>query len=527
MGMSPLHVNDSEEMREQAFGYLILSALRVKERQHRPSSVLRGRNTRTECLLLLLITVLGSQCSCSLAIKNEAALNSAKTDATFLGLLSSEKLGQAMEVAETFSLRGNIDNGRQLKSHSKTKETETTLAPDIQEEVEEEPTVVSGAQGAGKWFHEDEKTAAPHSTSPHSTSSSHSKGTNSTHSSTHSTASSSSPASHNKMDKDSVTEAEPEGILEIPPGFEDEATEAPDPGEIDNWWKDDTAETEPTGGAEEEYDDPEEIELESEESKPVYKPPDNDGDDVDDDNVEEEESESEYSPPEDEEEQEPKPVYKPNDDNDDIEEEEESESEYKPPEDEASKESKPTYRPPEDEETEEEEETDDDDDEEPIETRPPYKPHDDEEPMSKPKYTPPAADPETTEEIEEMEAIEEELEEELLQEEREVRRIGGFGGFLAVLAMIFTAYQMSENPDGKETVSVTPLAGYLVASLYAIALGCLLTAYFFPGCVHSLTIFHLFVFIMFFLQVSMQGKTLLVDGVQLTEKQRCCSHLLI
>jgi len=37
---------------------------------------------------------------------------------------------------------------------------------------------------------------------------------------------------------------------------------------------------------------------------------------------------------------------------------------------------------------------------------------------------------------------------ELMQEEREFRRIGGLGIFLAVLAMIFTAWQMSENPDG-------------------------------------------------------------------------------
>lgn len=51
-------------------------------------------------------------------------------------------------------------------------------------------------------------------------------------------------------------------------------------------------------------------------------------------------------------------------------------------------------------------------------------------------------------EEEEEKAKEEELEEELAQEEREVRRIGGFGVFLAILAMVFTAHQMSENPDG-------------------------------------------------------------------------------
>lgn len=43
---------------------------------------------------------------------------------------------------------------------------------------------------------------------------------------------------------------------------------------------------------------------------------------------------------------------------------------------------------------------------------------------------------------------EEFLEEELVREEREVRRIGGFGVFLAIVAMVFTAHQMSENPDG-------------------------------------------------------------------------------
>ena len=509
MGMSPLHVKDSEEMREQSFEYLILAAPRAKERQHQSFSLFRGRNTGTECLLLLLITLLGSQCSCALSIKNDVVLNRGTTGETVLGLLSSEKLGQGMEAAQgdTFSLRGNIDNGRQLKSHSKTKHKEITPAPEIEEE-QEEPTGGSKTEGAGKWFHEE--TAAPQLTSTHSASNADSKGTNSTHSSTHSTSSNSPAASPNKKDEDNLSEAEPEGILELPPGFEDEATEAPDQDELENWWKDDTAETEPTGGTEAEYDDPEEEELEAEESKPVYKPPedvedegseseytpaedeeskeskpvykpsdDNGDDDGDgDDTVEEEKSESENTPPEDEEEHESKPVYKPAVDDDNAEEEEkeeeeeESESEYRPPDNEESKTSKPAYRPPGDEETEGKEETDDDDDEaEPMETLPPYKPHD-EEPMSKPKYTPPAADPETAEEIEEMEAIEEELEEELLQEEREVRRIGGFGGFLAVLAMVFTAYQMSENPDGTETISVTPLACHLLALLFSIALGC-------------------------------------------------------
>jgi hypothetical protein len=38
--------------------------------------------------------------------------------------------------------------------------------------------------------------------------------------------------------------------------------------------------------------------------------------------------------------------------------------------------------------------------------------------------------------------------EEIQEEERKVRTIGGFGIFLAIFAMIFTAWQMSDNPDG-------------------------------------------------------------------------------
>jgi len=41
-----------------------------------------------------------------------------------------------------------------------------------------------------------------------------------------------------------------------------------------------------------------------------------------------------------------------------------------------------------------------------------------------------------------------ELETELKQEEIVARRAGGLGIFLGILAMIFTAHQMSENPDG-------------------------------------------------------------------------------
>jgi hypothetical protein len=41
-----------------------------------------------------------------------------------------------------------------------------------------------------------------------------------------------------------------------------------------------------------------------------------------------------------------------------------------------------------------------------------------------------------------------ELETELKQEERVARQAGGLGIFFGILAMIFTAHQMSENPDG-------------------------------------------------------------------------------
>ena len=41
-----------------------------------------------------------------------------------------------------------------------------------------------------------------------------------------------------------------------------------------------------------------------------------------------------------------------------------------------------------------------------------------------------------------------EVMEEIKEEERKVRTIGGFGIFLAIFAMIFTAWQMSDNPDG-------------------------------------------------------------------------------
>ncbi len=40
------------------------------------------------------------------------------------------------------------------------------------------------------------------------------------------------------------------------------------------------------------------------------------------------------------------------------------------------------------------------------------------------------------------------LQEELHQEEKVARRAGGLGIFIGIMAMIFTAHQMSENPDG-------------------------------------------------------------------------------
>ena len=42
----------------------------------------------------------------------------------------------------------------------------------------------------------------------------------------------------------------------------------------------------------------------------------------------------------------------------------------------------------------------------------------------------------------------EEVKEELLHEENVAKTAGGFGFLFAVLGMVFTAHQMSENPDG-------------------------------------------------------------------------------
>jgi hypothetical protein len=45
-------------------------------------------------------------------------------------------------------------------------------------------------------------------------------------------------------------------------------------------------------------------------------------------------------------------------------------------------------------------------------------------------------------------AADDDVLDEIQQVERKVRTIGGFGIFLAIVAMIFTAWQMSDNPDG-------------------------------------------------------------------------------
>lgn len=60
------------------------------------------------------------------------------------------------------------------------------------------------------------------------------------------------------------------------------------------------------------------------------------------------------------------------------------------------------------------------------------------------EYTPKARDPIQVQD----EEIVEQVEEELAKEQKVAREAGGFGFFLAIGAMIFTAHQMSENPDG-------------------------------------------------------------------------------
>jgi len=73
-----------------------------------------------------------------------------------------------------------------------------------------------------------------------------------------------------------------------------------------------------------------------------------------------------------------------------------------------------------------------------------------EKPTAKPytttndEYDPITAEDEKHAEEEEVQ----ELETELKQEEKVARRAGGLGIFLGIVAMIFTAHQMSENPDG-------------------------------------------------------------------------------
>ena len=59
-------------------------------------------------------------------------------------------------------------------------------------------------------------------------------------------------------------------------------------------------------------------------------------------------------------------------------------------------------------------------------------------------YKPSDDDPIAMEEEEMVDQVEKEL----AKQEKVARRAGGFGIILAIGAMIFTAHQMSENPDG-------------------------------------------------------------------------------
>ena len=111
-----------------------------------------------------------------------------------------------------------------------------------------------------------------------------------------------------------------------------------------------------------------------------------------------------------------------------------------------------------DEEEEEEEEEESITSPEEVERRPEPTNSESEYPSEESKLTSPKAntddfedEEEATEEaakVEEYEKEEEKLEKELSMEKREVRRIGGFSFLLAVIAMVVTAQQMSENPDG-------------------------------------------------------------------------------
>lgn len=69
-------------------------------------------------------------------------------------------------------------------------------------------------------------------------------------------------------------------------------------------------------------------------------------------------------------------------------------------------------------------------------------------------------------EEDDLETIEKELED----EERMVREVGGYGAVLAIIAMIFTAWQMNDNPDG-----IFATMCRLVITVCSIVIGLLLT----------------------------------------------------
>mmetsp|Transcript_3086 Transcript_3086/g.8485 ORF Transcript_3086/g.8485 Transcript_3086/m.8485 type:complete len:347 (+) Transcript_3086:149-1189(+) len=111
--------------------------------------------------------------------------------------------------------------------------------------------------------------------------------------------------------------------------------------------------------------------------------------------------------------------------------------------------------------------SEDKDDEDPPTDKPTHKPTN--KPTHKPTHepedletvppqsAPPTAKPYTSsdedpvKEEDEEHAVEEELQEletQFKKEEKVAREAGGFGIFFGIIAMIFTAHQMSENPDG-------------------------------------------------------------------------------
>ncbi|GKY92673.1 hypothetical protein MPSEU_000237400 [Mayamaea pseudoterrestris] len=62
------------------------------------------------------------------------------------------------------------------------------------------------------------------------------------------------------------------------------------------------------------------------------------------------------------------------------------------------------------------------------------------------------------------------IKEELQEEERMVREVGGYGAVLAMIAMIFTAWQMNDNPDG-----IFATMCRLVITICGLFIGLLLT----------------------------------------------------